>query len=383
MGPLSGTKVVEIAGLGPAPFCGMMLADLGADVVLIERKTANPNASEVDMTISPKTAFYKRGKQSVALDLKKSEAVEVVLRIVEQSDVLIEGFRPGVMERLGLGPEVCLDRNKKLIYGRQTGWGQTGPLAQAAGHDINYIALAGALYYTGHHGEAPFTPPTVVGDVAGGATMLAIGILAALQHAGNTGEGQVIDAAITDGTVYMMTLLEAIRGTGLFGEPRGATLFSGGAPWYQSFECADGEYVTIGSLEPNFYKLLVEKCELGNDPDFAEQFSKESWPRALDKLKSIFKSRTRDEWCELLEGTDVCFAPVLTMPEARQHPHNIARQNFIDIDGHIQPAPAPKFSETNASAGKVADTGEHTEMILRQMGYSDTDLDDMRENGVI
>lgn len=366
MGPLSGIKVVEIGGIGPGPICGMILADLGAEVIVIERGGEKPASSGVDAALSSKTSFHRRGKKSIVLDLKNPDSVEVALKIAQRSDVLIEGFRPGVMERLGLGPDICLARNKKLIFGRQTGWGQTGPLAQAAGHDINYVALSGALYYTGHDGEAPFTPPTVVGDVAGGAMVHVIGILAALQHARRTGEGQVIDAAITDGATYMMTLLASMRETGLFTEPRDTGLFSGGAPWYQAFECADGEFVTIGSLEPQFYQLLLEKCGLQEDPDFDEQFSLDDWPRAFNTLKTLFKNRSRAEWCELLEGTDVCFAPVLNYVEAQRHPHNVARQNFVAVDGHIQPAPAPKFGKTPMKAGRVAEIGEHTEEIMQE-----------------
>jgi len=355
MGPLEGIKIVEIEALGPAPVCGMILADLGAEVTLVERRSGNSNAAGPHHADSQQSMFYKRGKKRIALDLKIPDSIEAVLSLVEQADVLIEGFRPGVMERLGLGPDVCLARNERLIYGRQSGWGQTGPLAHAAGHDINYIALAGALYYAGHEGEAPFTPATVVGDIGGGAMTLAIGILAALQHAHRSGEGQVIDAAITDGAAYMMTLLESARHAGWFSEPRGSSALTGGAPWYQSLECADGEYVTIGSLEPQFYRLLLEKCGLQNDPAFATQHSKADWPQALETIKNLFRQKTRTEWRELLEGTDVCFAPVLSLPEAARHPHNIARENFVEIDGRVQPAPAPKFSKTPAKAGRVGE----------------------------
>ncbi len=368
MGPLDGVRVVEIAGIGPAPCCGMILADLGAEVILVERQSRNPNAPEVEAQIAGNTAFYKRSKKSIALDLKEAESVATVLQLVDSADVLIEGFRPGVMERLGLGPEVCLAVNPALVYGRMTGWGQTGPLASTAGHDINYIALSGALYYTGHAGEAPFTPPTVVGDVAGGAMTLAIGIMAALLHARSSGEGQVVDAAITDGAAYMMTLMASMRGAGLLSEPRDSSLFSGGAPWYQAFECADGEYVTVGSLEPAFYHELLEKCQLQDDPDFANQFDQQAWPRARKSMERLFKSRTRQQWCDLLEGSDVCFAPVLSLPEAQRHPHNIARKNFVEVDGQMQPSPAPKFSRTSTSAGRVPGKGEHTQEILRELG---------------
>lgn len=362
MGPLAGTTVIEIAALGPAPICGMILADFGAEVILVERESVNPNALKVTADHS-RSMFYKRGKKSIVLDLKQAQGVDAILRLCESADVLIEGFRPGAMERLGLGPDVCLARNKRLVYGRQTGWGQTGPLAHAAGHDINYVALAGALYYTGHDGEAPFTPPTVVGDIGGGAMTFAFGILAALQHANKTGEGQVIDAAVTDGTTYMMTLLASARQMGLLAEPRGSSVFSGGAPWYQSFECADGEYITVGSLEPNFYRLLLEKCDLQNDPDFAEQFSTKDWPRAINTLGKLFRQKTRADWCDLLEGSDVCFAPVLNLDEASKHPHNLVRETFVNVDGNLQPAPAPKLSRTPARAGSVAEVGERIPTI--------------------
>ena len=356
MGPLAGTTVIEVAALGPAPACGMILADFGAEVILTERASVNPNALKVTADHS-RSMFYKRGKKSVVLDLKQPQGVDAILHLCESADVLIEGFRPGVMERLGLGPDVCLAKNKRLVYGRQTGWGQTGPLAHAAGHDINYAALAGALYYTGHDGEAPFTPPTVVGDIGGGAMTLAFGILAALQHANKTGEGQVIDAAVTDGTTYMMTLLASARQMGLLAEPRGSSVFSGGAPWYQSFECADGEYVAIGSIEPQFYALLMKLAELP-EADFSQQMDARQWPALKEKLTEVVK------WCDLFEGTDVCFAPVLSLVEAAEHPHNVARETFVEVDGNIQPAPAPKLSKTPAAAGRIAEVGEHTDDVL-------------------
>jgi len=381
-GPLRGVKVIEIAGIGPAPICGMILADMGADVVVVERKSANPNAAAINE--GGKQDFFRRGKHSVVMDLKNPDAIEIVLELVQRSDILIEGFRPGVMERLGLGPEVCSTRNPKLVYGRMTGWGQTGPLAHAAGHDINFIAVAGALYYAGNPGEPPFTPSTVVGDIGGGAMTLAFGLLAALLHARTTGEGQVIDAAITDGTAYMSTLLAFTRAAGLLGDgPRGESFLTAGAPWNNSYECSDGQYISICSLEPGFYAELKEQLGVEDDPDFANQWDKSRWPAGKEKFTTLFKSRTRDEWCELLEGTDVCFGPVLNLAEAAEHPHNVARGAFVEVDGFVQPAPAPKFSKTGAQAGRVGEFGADTIKVLAEIGYSEAKINKLREAGAI
>jgi len=377
-GPLCGVKVIEIAGIGPAPICGMMLADMGADVVVVERKSANPNAAAIND--GGKQDFFRRGKRSVVMDLKSPDAIKVVLELIKNSDILIEGFRPGVMERLGLGPEVCIADNPKLVYGRMTGWGQFGPLAHAAGHDINYIAVAGALYYAGNPGETPFTPSTIVGDIGGGAMTLAFGLLAALLHARATGEGQVIDAAITDGTAYMSTLLAFTRAAGLLGDgPRGESFLTAGAPWNNSYECSDGQYISICSLEPAFYSELKKRIGVEDAPEFANQWDKSSWPEAKEKLTALFKSRTRTEWCDALEGTDVCFGPVLNLAEAAEHPHNVARKNFVEIDGFMQPAPAPKFSKTSACAGQVHDVGADTESVLAEIGYSEAEIDQLRQ----
>jgi len=347
----------------------MILADMGAEVVLVERKGTNPNAASIDD--SGKHAFYKRGKRSIVMNLKQPDSIATVLDLVEGADLLIEGFRPGVMERLGLGPDVCLERNPKLVYGRMTGWGQSGPLSQAAGHDINFIALAGALYYSGNDGEPPFTPSTVVGDVGGGSMILALGLVCALLHSRTTGEGQVVDAAIADGTAYISTLLAFLRASNY-------SFLTAGAPWYNSYECADGQYITVGALEPGFYKLLVESCGMQDDPDFADQMDRSRWSAGKAKLVELFKTRTRDEWSEQFEGTDICFGPVLT-----EHPHNVARNNFVEIDGFVQPAPAPKFSRTAAVAGQVGRFGEDTESVLTELGYTSDKLDEMRRNDAI
>ncbi len=380
-GPLQGVKVLEIAGLGPAPFCGMMLADMGADVILVERKGSNPNAARIS---GGKHEFYKRGKRSLAMDLKHPDAIAATLKLVENADLLVEGFRPGVMERLGLGPDICFERNSSLVYGRMTGWGQYGPLAQAAGHDINYIGLAGALYYSGNDGEPPFTPSTVVGDVGGGAMSLAFGLVCALLHARQTGEGQVIDAAIADGTAYMNTLLAFLREAGSLPDgPRGKSFLTAGAHWYNSYECADGSYITVGTLEPGFYRELVERCGFEDDPDFADQMDASKWPVAKKKMAELFRTRTRAEWCEKLEGTDACFAPVLDLAEAAEHPHNVARENFVAVDGFVQPAPAPKFSRTVARAGRVRESAADTNLVLAEIGYSSERIQKMRESGAI
>jgi alpha-methylacyl-CoA racemase len=369
VGPLKGYKVVEIAGIGPGPVAGMILADLGAEVILVERKTFNPNAVSVDPTFMGSAAFFKRGKRSIALDLKKSESVELVLALVSKADMLIEGFRPGVMERLGLGPEVCFEHNASLVYGRMTGWGQNGPLAQTAGHDLNYASISGALHYCGMPGDAPFPTPMVLGDVSGGSMHLALGMVSALLHAQRSGEGQVVDAAICDGTTYMMTLFASVREQGTIGNERGADFFTGGSHFCNTYLCADNRYVTVEALEPDFYRELITLCGFTDDADFAEQHKQASWPAAKEKMTRLFASKTLAEWCKLLEGTDACFAPVLSLDEAAVHPHNQARGNFQDIDGCVQPMPAPKFSKTPQDVGKVPALGQHTQEILDEIGF--------------
>jgi acetyl-CoA hydrolase len=359
-GPLSGLKVLEIAGLGPGPFCGMLLADLGADVVLVER--GEQTADEIDMGAG---AIYKRGKRSVGVDLKSPEGIQTVLRLVESCDALIEGMRPGVMERLGLGPEVCLARNPRLVYGRMTGWGQDGPLAQAAGHDMNYIALAGALWYAGQPGQAPIAPPSLVGDVGGGALYLAIGLLAGVMNARTSGKGQVIDAAIVDGCAHMQNLLLSAKAGGQLPNERGQSGLDG-PHWYNTYRCADGNYVSVGSLEPRFYAVLRGKIGLGDDPETANGYNPKTWPQLREKFASIFAQRTREQWCAILEGTDACFAPVLNLDEAADHPHLQARKVFDRESGMLQANPAPRFSGTpNGKPGPLPKRGEHTDEVLR------------------
>ncbi|PQA86172.1 CaiB/BaiF CoA transferase family protein [Hyphococcus luteus] len=374
MSVLSGVRIVEFEGLGPGPFCGMLLADLGADVVLIERKGgADPG----------KAAIYKRGKRSIALDLKNEQAKAIALDIIANADALIEGLRPGVMERLGLGPDVARARNKKLVYGRLTGWGQTGPLSSAAGHDINYAALSGAAWYAGGEGERPVPPPTLAGDVGGGALYLAVGLLAGIMRARETGEGTVVDAAIVDGASHMMNLLYSVRAAGGMPDARGQSMLDG-AHFYDAYECADGGWVSIGPLEPKFYAALLEKLGLADDPDFAAQYDKTKWPALKERFRQIFKTRPRDEWTALLEGTDVCFAPVLAPSEAAAHPHMRERGVLREIDGVLQAAAAPRFGgKAPPAPGAIPSAGQHTEEILAEIGVDDRLIAEWREAGVL
>jgi alpha-methylacyl-CoA racemase len=367
MGVLSGLRVIEIAGLGPAPFCGMLLADMGADVVLVERVGARGG----DPLSLGKNAIVNRGKRSVALDLKNPAAVDAVLRLVDGADALIEGMRPGVMERLGLGPDACLARRPLLVYGRMTGWGQDGPLAHAAGHDINYIALSGALWFSGAPGAPPMAPPTLVGDLGGGALYLAVGVLAALLSARQTGVGQVIDAAIVDGSANLMNLLLSAHAAGSQPFERGHGLLDG-PHWYGSYACADGHFVSVGALEPQFNTLLFSRLGLADDPDFRNAYDARRWPRLRERLAALFASHPRAHWVSLLEGSDACFAPVLTPSEALTHPHLAARGVYALRDGVLQAAPAPRFSATpSGEPGAVPARGEHAAAILREAGLDD------------
>lgn len=374
-GPLDGLRIVEMVGLGPAPFCAMMFADMGAEVIRIDRPSTlggvGDHESRCDITA--------RGRRSLAIDLKKPGAAETVLHLIERADALIEGFRPGVMERLGLGPEVCHSRNPKLIYGRMTGWGQTGPLALAAGHDINYIALSGALHAIGRPGEAPVVPLNYVGDFGGGAMFLAFGVACALIEARNTGRGQVVDAAMTDGAAALSAMMYGFKAAGSINNQRGENLLDGGAHFYDSYACADGKYVAIGSIEPKFYALLIQICGI-DDPAFKEQMDIHRWPILKYRLADVFKTKTRAEWCALMEGTDVCFAPVLDWDEAPRHPHNISRETFITIDGVIQPAPAPRFSRTSPNVPNAPSrVGADSEAILRDWGIPDMVISQLKQ----
>lgn len=370
MGPLKGLKVIEMAGIGPGPFCAMMLADMGAEVIRVDRLSQKGGGHRANV--------LNRGRRSLALDLKNPAAVEAVLRLVEQADAIIEGFRPGVMERLGLGPDVCLARNPKLIFGRMTGWGQTGPLAEAAGHDINYISIAGALGAMGYSDRPPTPPLNLVGDFGGGAMYLLTGMLAALFERNNSGHGQVIDAAMTDGTASLLSPFFGLMEMGMWKTNRQANKLDGGAHYYGSYECSDGKYISIGSIEPQFYALLLEKCAI-DDEAFLAQQDQATWPELREKLAALFLSKTRDQWCELMEGTDICFAPVLDLGEAPSHPHNAARGTYIDFDGVTQPAPAPRFSRTQSKiASPAALIGEHSEEILADWGFESAEIEQLR-----
>lgn len=338
-GPLSGLKVVEMAGIGPGPFCAMVLADLGADVI----RVARPGAALTPYDV------LARGRTMLHLDLRDPESVQQVLALVERADALIEGYRPGVMERLGLGPDVCLARQPRLVYGRMTGWGQHGPLSHAAGHDINYIAISGALHAIGRSGAAPVPPLNYVGDFGGGAMLLAVGVLSALLETSRSGCGQVVDAAMTDGAALMSALMYGMKAAGQWNNQRGENLLDGGAFFYDTYACADGRFVAVGAIEPQFYALLRERCGIADDPAFDAQMDRDAWPLLKLRLAEVFRTRTRDEWCQLLEGCDACFSPVLDWDEAPQHPHNQARQTFFELEGVLQPAPAPRFARTPAA----------------------------------
>ena len=372
-GPLTGLKIIEFAGIGPGPFCGMLLSDLGADVVRIDRK-GQGRGSPSDITA--------RGRRSVGLDLKNPAAIETCLKLFETADVVFEGFRPGVMERLGLGPDVALKRNPKLVYGRMTGWGQFGPYAQAAGHDMNYIAITGALHAIGTE-DKPVPPLNLVGDFGGGALYLAFGILAGVIKARETGEGQVIDCAMSDGAASLMAMFYGFKASGAWTESRRSNLLDGGAHFYDTYQCSDGKWVSIGSIEPQFYALLLEKTGI-SDPAFKAQMDRGAWPDLKAKLAAVIATKTRDEWSALMEATDVCFAPVLDLDEAPRHAHNVARQTFVEVAGVTQPAPAPRFSKTpGAIQGPPPALGAHDQEALRDWGCSESDLAALKANGAI
>ena len=371
MGPLKGLRVLEFAGIGPGPFCAMVLADLGAEVIRIDRKGAPP---------PPPEDFVLRGRRSIALDLKSPAAIEAALRLVDTADALIEGFRPGVMERLGLGPEACLPRNPRLAYGRMTGWGQEGPLAQTAGHDIDYIALTGALHAIGRPGERPVPPLNLVGDYGGGGMLLALGLLAAMLEAKGSGRGQVVDAAMVDGAALLMAPIYAAKARGRWSQERGTNMLDGAAPWYDTYECADGRSIAVGPIEPQFFAVMCEKLGL-DAARFPDRMSPAAWPALKGELIAIFRGRTRDDWAALFEGTDACVAPVLDMDEAPLHPHNRARHTFLDRDGVVQPAPAPRFSRTPAEPGPPAQAAP--EEILASCGFSQGDIAALRAANAI
>lgn len=380
MGPLQGTTVLEIAGIGPGPFCAMLLADMGADVIRVDRAGQVMGGDPE----SPPADVLNRGRRSIGVDLKTPEGVETVLALVEQADVIMEGFRPGVAERLGIGPEECKARNPGIVYGRMTGWGQDGPYAQAAGHDINYIALAGALEPIGRRGEAPVPPLNLVGDFGGGGMFLAFGIVCALLEAQRSGEGQVVDAAMVDGAAVLTTMFHAFRAMGIWNDERGTNLLDTGAHFYDVYETSDAQYVSIGSIEPQFYAQLLELSGLGADEELPHQMDRSQWPALKERVAEIFKTKTRDEWCEIMEHTDVCFAPVLSLGEAPQHPHNVERGTFVEEHGVTQPAPAPRFSRTEATIQRPpAHAGQHTDEVLGQFGFDADRIAKLRDAGAI
>ena len=373
MGPLHGFRVIELAGIGPGPFCGMMLSDMGAEVIRVDRVGGSGGG---------RRDVLARNRRSIAVDLKQSAGVELVLKLAESADALFEGFRPGVTERLGLGPDICLARNEKLVYGRMTGWGQDGPIARAAGHDINYIGLAGALHAIGEPGGKPVPPLNLIGDFGGGGMLLAYGLVCGMLEASRSGKGQVIDAAMVDGAAALMAMFFSMAGHG-FKDARGSNMLDGGAHFYNTYETKDGKFVCVGAIEPQFYAELVEKA--GLDPErFAPQMDAARWPEFKTELAAVFKTRTRDQWCAIMEGSDVCFAPVLSILEAPAHPHNRQRDTFVAVDGVTQPAPAPRFSRTRPQVRHPARApGQDTRAVLAELGVAAEEVDALAAAGAI
>jgi alpha-methylacyl-CoA racemase len=375
-GPLKGVRVVEMAGLGPAPFAGMVLADMGAEVIRVDRASGELRSAAAPVDL------LARGRRSIALDLKQERARTVALDLIGTADVVLEGFRPGVMERLGLGPDVCIDRSPRLIYGRMTGWGQDGPYAADPGHDINYIALAGALEPLGRVGERPLPPLNLVGDFGGGGMLLAFGVTAALVERATSGRGQVVDAAMVDGAALLMSMQWSMYHSGSIG-PRGTNLLDTGAPFYEVYECADGRFVSVGAIEPQFYARMCDLLGL-QAADWGNQRDRSTWPARKDKLAEVFLLKSRDEWCSILEHQDTCFAPVLTLEEAANHPHNVARETFVSSHGLVQPAPAPRFSRTPGQLDRAAPTtGADTLAIMRELGADDSEIEQLLASGAI
>lgn len=382
-GPLSHLTVIEFAGLGPAPFASMLFADQGARVIRIDRPVKGGAKEGMAKLNARDSDVLSRGRESIALDLKQPEAKEIALKLIEKADVVIEGFRPGVMESLGLGPDVCLARNPKLVFGRVTGWGQTGPLAQAAGHDINYVSLTGALHSNARYQGQPTPAPGLIGDFGGGGMLLAYGVLAAVAHANHTGQGQVVDAAITDGTALLTALIQGWRSVGLWSDEAGTNNGDGGAHFYDTYRCADGKYISIGSMEPQFYAILMNKLGLEEDEDFKKQWNGKMWMPLKQRLQDIFVTKTRAEWCEVFEGTDACFAPVLSLSEAPSHPHNQARGTYTTVNNIVQPSPAPKFSQTQVEGcNTVNPIGQESLTILAELGFDQAEIDQLNQRVV-
>lgn len=374
MGPLTGFQIIELAGIGPGPFCGMMLADMGAEVIRVDR-AGSSNRRNIDV--------LNRGRKSIAVDLKSPAGKELVLKLCESADGLFEGFRPGVTERLGIGPEECLGRNEKLVYGRMTGWGQDGPMASAAGHDINYIALSGALGAIGNKGGKPVPPLNLVGDFGGGGMLLAFGMVCGMLEAQKSGKGQVVDSAMVDGAATLMSMFFTMRAAGIWKDERASNMLDGGAHFYDTYETSDGGYISLGSIEPQFYALLVEKAGLDAE-DFSAQMDQSRWPEFKEKLTTVFKSKTRDEWCDIMEGSDVCFAPVLGLGEVADHPHNKARETFVEMDGVVQPAPSPRFNRTKPTLTHSSRIpGQDGREVLLGAGLSDSEVDELISQKVV
>lgn len=376
-GALGGIRVIEMAGIGPGPFCGMMLADHGAEVIRVLRPGMVTSLGD------PARDILTRNRRTLVVDLKRAEGVALVGELCDSAAALIEGFRPGVMERMGLGPSELLRRNPGLVYGRMTGWGQDGPLAQAAGHDINYIAVSGNLHTYGRAGERPTPPINAVGDFGGGGMLLAFGLLAGILHAQRTGEGQVVDCAMTDGAALLAAMTWTFRAQGAWADERGVNLLDTGAPFYETYECADGRFVAVGAIEPRFYDELRAKLGLAADAEFDEQSDATRWPELKARLTALFRQRTRDEWCALLEGTDACVSPVLAMAEAADHPHNRARGTFVEADGITQPAPGPRFSVSPAGAVRMPEPGDRTAQVLAALGFHDERIQALAATGAI
>ncbi|HUH84839.1 MAG TPA: CaiB/BaiF CoA-transferase family protein [Stellaceae bacterium] len=379
MGPLQGLKIVEMAGIGPGPMCAMLLADLGATVLRVDRQ----QASGLGLPSAARFSIMNRSRHAIAVDLKQRQGIDLVLRLVGEADALIEGFRPGVMERLGLGPEACLKRNPKLVYGRMTGWGQEGPLAQAAGHDLNYIALAGVAHSIGRAGQPPTPPLNLVGDFGGGALYLAFGVACGVIEAQRSGRGQVVDAAMVDGAASLMSIFFALHAAGHFSMKRGENVLDSGAFFYDVYECADGKYVSLAAIEDKFLAEFLERMEI-DAKEMPPKMEKARWPEAKAKLAARFKTRTREEWCRLLEGSDACFAPVLTLEEAPSHPHNMARGTFVEVDGIVQPGPAPRFSRTPAGKPTPPEApGARGNASLVHWGFSAAEIEGLTRAGVL
>jgi alpha-methylacyl-CoA racemase len=377
-GPLTGVRVVELAAIGPAPYGVMLLGDLGADVIRVDRAASARGQLGAEASM----VGLSRNRRSIGVDLKEAAGTELVLRLVADADVLVEGFRPGVAERLGLGPDACRAVNGRLVYARMTGWGQDGPLAARAGHDIDYAAIAGALHTVGRADEPPPPPVNYLADFGGGGTFLAIGVLAALLECGRSGEGQVVDVAMIDGAASQTAFLRGLLAMGAWTTERGSNLLDGGAPFYDTYRCADGRFLAVGALEPQFHAELCRILEL--DPEAFPQHDRASWPRQRERLAELFATRSRDDWAARFEGTDACVAPVLDLAEAPEHPHHRARGTFVEVDGTAQPAPAPRFSRTPGDVARPPPrAGQHTEEILTELGYAPADVVDLRDRGVV